>query len=106
VLQGQYDEKGALKEGAAFYELVPSSGWVQLKAERLPELIAAKERAAISATHHLAALPGAADGEPVFLFSKRDNPLPMRLHGRPDASLEPMAARLWDALHERFPGEL
>jgi type IV pilus assembly protein PilB len=63
---------------------VPSSGWVQLKAERLPELIALKERAAISATHHLAALPGPTDGEPVFLFSKRDNPLPMRLHGRPD----------------------
>jgi len=106
ILQGQFDEKGALREGAAYYELVPSSGWVQLKAARLPELIAAKERAAISSTHHLAALPGGADGKHIFFLSQRDNPLPMRLHDRPDPSLEPVAARLWDALHERFPGEL
>ncbi len=106
VLAGQYDPAGLIQEGAAYYEIVPETGWVQLRPNRIPELIGQKQRAAISRNSLLAAIPSRTDDSVTYLFTDRRSPLPRRLPGRPDPLAEPEAARLWDALHARFPGEL
>ena len=106
VLAGKYNPSGLVHEGAAYYEIMPTSGWMQLKSGRLPELMFRKERAAMSRDSLLAAIPSWDDGSVSYLFTDRHSPLPRRLTGRPDPAVLPEAARLWDALQERFAGEL
>jgi arylsulfatase A-like enzyme len=106
VLAGKYNESGLIHEGAAYYEIVPETGWVQLRRKRLSELMSQKQRAAISQDSLLAAIPSRTDDSVTYLFTDRRSPLPRRLQGRPDAETDPEAARLWDALHARFPGEM
>jgi hypothetical protein len=106
VLAGNYNASGLIHEGAAYYEIVPETGWVQLRRNRLPELMSQKQRAAISQESLLAAIPSRTDDTVTYLFTDRHTPLPRRLEGRPDPVADPEAARLWDALHARFPGEL
>lgn len=106
TLAGRYEASGIVDEASVFYELDPDSGWVQFRPDRLPELLAQKQRAALSADHLLAALPGA-PGSPVrYLYTDRINPRPKELEGPPGASADPEAHRLWQALLARFPGEL
>jgi hypothetical protein len=106
TLAGRYEASGILDEAAAFYELNPATGWVQFRSSRLPMLMARKQRAAFSRNSLLAAIPGPADGSVSYLFTDRHTPSPRRLVGRPDPAADPEAARLWDALHARFAGEL
>ena len=106
ILAGKYNASGLIHEGAAYYEVVPETGWVQLRADRLPELMFQKQRAALSRDSLLAAIPAPAGATVSYLFTDRRSPLPRRFHGRPDPAAEPEAARLWDALHARFAGEL
>ena len=55
----------------------------------------------------LAAIPsGSKTGEFEYIFIDSRYPVPARFLERPDAARQPQAARLWDALHERFRGEL
>jgi arylsulfatase A-like enzyme len=105
VLRGKYDADGALSEGAEYYEVAGQTGWVQLKADRLKELMDAKERAAVQFNMHLAALPSE-NGEVVYLLTEGDDSLPMHLGARPDPASNHKAALLWDALHDRFRAEL
>jgi hypothetical protein len=105
-MAGKYHESGLIHEGAAYYEIVPETGWVQLRQNRLPELMVKKQRAALSKDSLLAAIPSWTDDSVTYLFTDRRSPLPRRLEGRPDPVAQPEAARLWDALHARFPGEL
>lgn len=106
MLEGKISRSGLLHEGARYYELVPDSGWVQLRPNRLPEIMSKKQRAAISRSSLLAAIPSWTDGSVTYLFTSRQSPFPRRLSGRPDPQEDPEAARLWDALQARFPGEL
>jgi hypothetical protein len=106
VMAGKYNASGLIHEGAAYYEIVPATGWVQLRRSRLPELMSKKQRAALSRDSLLAAVPSSTGDSVSYLFTDRRSPLPRRLKGRPDPATEPEAARLWDALHARFPGEL
>jgi hypothetical protein len=106
VMAGKFNASGLIDEGAAYYEMVPKTGWIQLRHERLPELIAKKQRAAVSMDSLLAAIPSWKDNSVTYLFTDRSSPLPRRIAGPPDPAIEPEAARLWDALHERYPGEL
>ncbi|MEX0734393.1 MAG: sulfatase-like hydrolase/transferase [Steroidobacteraceae bacterium] len=106
TLAGRYEASGLIDEAAVYYELEPKSGWVQIRSNRLPELIARKQRAALSSQSLLAAIPDPAGGPPKYLYTARHNPLPRTLDGPPDATRDPEARRLWDALHARFPGEL
>jgi hypothetical protein len=106
VLAGNYSPSGLIQEGAGYYEIVPETGWVQLRRNRLSELMSQKQRAAISQESLLAAIPNRTDDSVTYLFTDRLSPLPRRLQGRPVPSVEPEAARLWDALHSRFPDEL
>ncbi len=106
ILAGRYEASGLIDEAAVFYELDRESGWVQFREDRLPELIARKQRAAMSPATLLAAIPGPPGQDPRYLLTDRQNPAPRVLEGPPDPSAEPEARRLWDALQARFPGEL
>ncbi len=106
TLAGRYEASGIIDEAAVFYELDPDTGWMQLRQDKLPLLLASKQRAALSSRSLLAAIPDP-DGRYLrFLYTDRHNPLPRVLEGRPDPGRHPEAARLWDALQARFPGEL
>ncbi len=106
VLAGRYEASGIIDEAAVYYELDYGSGWVQFRKDRLPELLARKQRAAISPTSLLAAIPAPRGQGPRYLLTDRQKPEPRVLEGPPDPSAEPEARRLWDALKARFPGEL
>jgi len=106
MLAGRIEASGLVSEAIEFYELVPETGWVQLRQNRLPELMAKKQRAVLSRDSLLAAVPSWKDDSVSYLYSSRRSPLPRRLDGRPDPSRDPEAARLWDALQARFAGEL
>ena len=106
MMKGKITASGLAGEGAVYYELDRESGWVQLKPERLAEVMSKKQRAALSRDSILAAIPSWTDGSVTFLYSDRHSPLPRRLEGRPDPESDPEAARLWEALENRFPGEI
>ncbi len=106
TLAGRYEASGIIDEAAVFYELDPDSGWMQLKSAKLPILLARKQRAALSSTALLAAIPDPDGRFHRYLYTTRRDPLPRVLEGRPDPAAEPEAARLWDALQARYPGEL
>ena len=106
MLEGKYSRSGLVDEGAHYYELENDSGWVQLRQDRLQEIMSKKQRAAVSRTSLLAAIPSWTDSTVSYLFTDRRSPLPRRLQGPPDPARDPEAARLWDALQRRFPGEI
>lgn len=106
TLAGRYEASGIIDEAAVFYELDPDRGWMQLRSDKLPILLARKQRAALSSQSLLAAIPDP-DGRYLrYLYTDRHNPLPRVLERRPDPGSDPEAARLWDALQGRYPGEL
>lgn len=106
VAIGRYEASGILSEAAFYYELDHDSGWVQLQRDSLGDLIAVKQRAALSSDSLLAYVPDRDGKSGRYLFTDRDDPQPLHLNARPDPDKEPEAARLWDALMARFPGEL
>ncbi|HEX9706897.1 MAG TPA: sulfatase-like hydrolase/transferase, partial [Steroidobacteraceae bacterium] len=106
ILAGRYEASGIIDEAATYYELEYESGWVQFREDRLPELLARKQRAAISSDTLLAAIPGLPGEGPRYLLTDRHMPAPRALERVPDPSTEPEARLLWDALKARFPGEL
>ena len=106
MLKGKFTKSGVVSEAGIYYEMDPDSGWVQLRPDRLPEILARKQRAALSRDALLAAIPSWSDGSVAYLYSDRHAPAPRRLEAPPDPATEPEAARLWQALQHRFPGEL
>jgi hypothetical protein len=106
ILAGKYEASGIVEEASSYYELDPKSGWVQFRQEWLPELIDRKQRAAFSRDALLAYVPNLRKGGWSYLYTSRRDPLPRALEGTPDPARDPEAARLWTALHARFPGEL
>ena len=106
MMKGKITASGLAGEGAIYYELDRESGWVQLKPERLAEVMSKKQRAALSRNSILAAIPSWTDGSVTFLYSDRHSPHPRRLVARPDPRSDPEAAHLWEALEQRFPGEI
>ncbi len=106
MLKGKITKSGVVSEAGIYYEMDPESGWVQLREDRLPEILARKQRAALSRNGLLAAIPSWSDGTVAYLYMDRRAPAPRRLEAAPDPVSDPEAARLWQALQGRFPGEL
>ena len=106
ILEGQYEEDGLLKEGARYYELDPDSARVRLRRDRIPELLEAKEYAVVGEEFLLASLPVRDGGARKFILARRDGRLAARITAAPDPAAHPEPARLWQALHERFAGEI
>lgn len=103
TLEGHYEASGLVDEAALYYEVDRETAWVQFRADRLPELFARKQRAAISPKSFLAGIPGPQGQGLHYLFTDRSNPAPRALEGPPGPSAEPEVRLLWDALHGRFP---
>jgi Sulfatase len=106
LMQGNITASGVAREAAPFFEIDARSGWVQLRPDRLPEIMRKKQRAAISRDSMLAMVPSWTDDSVIYLFTGRRSPLPVRLEAPPDPRTDPEAARLWEALENRFPGEI
>jgi hypothetical protein len=106
TLAGRYETSGIVDEASVYYELDTASGWVQFRPDRLAELMAQKQRAAISSGRLLAALPGTPGTPARYLYADRNNPRPEVLETPPGPAAGPEAMRLWRALQDRFPGEL
>ena len=106
MLKGKITKSGVVSEAGIYYEMDPGSGWVQLRPDRLPEILARKQRAALSRDALLAAIPSWSDGSVAYLYTDRHAPAPRRLEKAPDPATDPEAARLWEALQGRFPGEM
>lgn len=103
---GQFAASGVFQEAASFYELDQETGWVQLRTDRMAELLSQKERAVFTGHSLLAALPQPGGGAWRYLLTDRDHPDPKVLEGPPGSWKDPNARRLWAALDARFPGEL
>jgi hypothetical protein len=101
---GEVEEEDAARQAARLLEVDRTSGWLQWRPEMVGPLLEKKERAALDATRLLAAIPGAPDGHHYLLLDRQSGQGRV-LFGRPDSS-DPSAQRLWDALHNNFPGEL
>jgi Sulfatase len=106
TLAGRYEEAGIIDQAAVYYELDRKTGWVQFRESRLPELLAHKQRAALTSHTLLAAIPDASGQGMRYLLVDRDNPHPKLLEGPADASQDADVRRLGAALKARFPGEL
>lgn len=105
TLAGRYTASGLVDAAVVYYELDRDTGRVQFRDERLPDLLAQKQRAAFTPTHLLAAVPASKAAGTRYLFTDRAAPSPQPLDA-PPSTASGDARRLWDALHERFPGEL
>jgi hypothetical protein len=106
LLKGKITASGVVSEAGIYYEMAPESGWVQLRPERLPEILGKKQRAAMSTHAILAAIPSWTDDTVTYLYVDRREGSPRRLTGPPAGQSDPEAARLWAALEGRFPGEM
>lgn len=106
TLQGHYQASGLVDEAAIYYEMDPSSGWMQLRPSRLPQLLNEKQRAAIGTTGFVAAIPQGPGKGVRYLYADRGDPHPRALEGLLDGPGDAEARRLRDALVARFPGEL
>ena len=101
---GALEEEDAARQAAQLFEVDRSSGWLDLRPGMIEPLMMMKERAALDETRLLAALPVAPDRHQ-YLLVDRQSGQGRVLASRPDSS-DPGAQRLWDALHDYFPGEL
>ena len=106
LMEGKFEASGLAREAATYFQIDPQTSWVQLRPDRLREIMAKKQRAAISRDALLAEVPSWTDDSVSYLYSERLSPIPRRLNGPPNPADDPEAARLWAALAARFPGEL
>lgn len=106
TLVGRYGASGLFDEAGSYYRLNPASAWAEMRIERVPELLARKQRAAFTSGQLLAAIPGKRDPAHRYLLTRRNNPAPETLSIPPATAVDPEVARLWAALQARFPGEL
>ena len=101
---GTLDEDEAAKQAGWLFAVDSSSGWLHLRPAVIATLMLQKERAALDDSHLLAAMPVAPDRHQYLLVNRQTG------HGRvlperPDQA-DPVALRLWDALHAHFGDEL
>jgi len=106
LARGNAEARELVAEGIDMFAVNRESGRVEARMERWPALLAAKERAAIRGDWILAAVPGEHAGEHTYVLASRSGGLPRRLAAEPDGTADPIAAALWSALQNRFPGEL
>lgn len=101
---GGVDEDATARQNAKFFEVDPTTARLHIRRELAPLAIAYKERATFAGNRLLAAMPAGpyAHQYLLFDFARNHGRLLMGRPGDDDAE----GQRLWDALFERFRGEL
>jgi hypothetical protein len=106
LLAGEVVARELVTEAVELVRIVPETGRIVFREDRQDLIVATKERAALLGDTVLAALPSGESGHDRFFAIDRTGGLPREVVGRPDPSTDPQLARLWDALHQHFQGEL
>lgn len=103
---GNFGDEANLQEGMKFFAVDPETSRVVFRAQRLPDLLEQKERAAISAQQLLAAIPDPEAGGTKYVLVDRAGGVPQVVTYDPRNVSVPAFARLWTALQDRFGAEL
>lgn len=103
MLAGDFNVKWLVEAAVPYYRVNSSNGWVEIKPDRLPEMMSRKERAAIRGRWLLAALPTVSD-ETLYAIVHRETGA-TRVVSDPEVDDDNVRS-LFRALQERFPGEL
>ncbi len=106
IADGDFDERSVLGDAAAFFRMNPANGRFELRAELMPDLLADKERAALSRDWLLASLPNRADKlTQKYVLVRRAGGSARRLESAPGPE-DVEAHALWQALHDQYRGEM
>lgn len=104
--KGNMTEAGLLAEADLFFQVNRANSRLEADPKHWDELLDVKERAAIGPTMVLAAAPAEEKNMHKFVLVPRAGGLPRRLYAAPTAADPAEVRALWQALHERFAGEL
>lgn len=88
------------------YRVDPVTDRVELRKEAAPQMRRQRQFAAIGSTRLMAAVPSQLDGRFLRLLVPLAGGFPQRVETMPDTTLDPEAARLWQALQDRYGGIL
>jgi len=104
MLAGDINVKWLAMQSIEYYRVDPQTGWVEFRREKLPEMMALKERAAIQGDWLLAALPGAKGS--TYVLVNRKTRMARLSPDLDSAQTDSSAAPLLTALLERYAGYL
>jgi arylsulfatase A-like enzyme len=103
---GNYSETDNVREAVRFYQLDHQTGRVMFNGESLGDLLAQKERAAVSGEWLLAAIPTKVANIHKYILVRRSGGVPEVVTTHPDAEHHPVFVQLWQAMKARWGGEL
>jgi hypothetical protein len=103
---GNYSETASVQEAVQFYRLDRQTGRVVFNGDRLKDLFAKKERAAVSGEWLLAAIPTEVPDTHRYILVRRTGGVPEVVTTTPDAERNPVFAQLWQAMKDRYGHEL
>jgi arylsulfatase A-like enzyme len=104
--EGNFSEADNVREGLQFYQLDRPTGRVVFNGDRLHDLFAQKERAALSGEWLLAAVPTKVPNTHKCILVRRSGGVPTVVTMHPDAERDPVFAQLWQAMKGRWGSEL
>ena len=104
--EGNFSESDNVREAVQFYELDRRTGRVVFNGQRLNDLFAQKERAAVSGEWLLASMPTKAPNARKYILIKRSGGVPEVITMRPEAEHHPVFAQLWQAMKARYGDEV
>ena len=99
LIAGETNPALLASQGIDYYNVDSHSGWLELRAEKLPEIEARRERAALSRNYILAALP-TLEGDSRFVLADRKTGDARLLLSAQQEDQEIQA--LWQALHQKY----
>jgi hypothetical protein len=106
IADGDYNERSALGEAAAFFRMDPDSGRFEVRQELMPDLLADKERAALTRDWLLAAVPNRDDRHTQkYVLASRHDGSARRLEAPPTPD-DGEVYSLWQELHRQYGEEL
>jgi arylsulfatase A-like enzyme len=103
---GNFSEEANLEEGMKFFALDSATSRVVFRRERLEDLLAQKERAAMTATLLLAAVPDPDVGSQKYVLVDRKGGVPRIVTHDPQSVDDSEFRLLWQHLDQRFGREL
>ncbi len=103
---GNFKEADNLSEGLRFFEVDPKTSRIVFRRDRMAELLAQKERAAMTSDWLLASVPDPDVGKNKYILVKRTGGVPDIVTYDPNEVEQPEFVLLWRAMQARFGPEL